>query len=131
MDIVTHIWITNATGPACTLSLRFHRDRQDHPRSPTLASLYYTCSAGGCVPAGTLADLMSDHIYFAGDPAQDSARRHLERVLTQPQPRRWPLLAAIFAGGTAFTLWRVRQNRRKKANADGADPTSQEPRRNG
>ena len=77
------------------------------------------------------ADLMSDHIYFAGDPAQDSARRHLERVLTQPQPRRWPLLAAIFAGGTAFTLWRVRQNRRKKANADGADPTSQEPRRNG
>jgi hypothetical protein len=74
---------------------------------------------------------MSDHIYFAGDPAQDSARRHLERVLTQPQPRRWPLLAAIFAGGTAFTLWRVRQNRRKKANADGAGPTSQEPRRNG
>jgi hypothetical protein len=73
---------------------------------------------------------MSDHIYFGGDPAQDSARRHLERVLTQPQPRRWPLLAAIFAGGTAFTLWRVRQNRRKKANGDGPGPTSPEPRRN-
>jgi len=73
---------------------------------------------------------MSDHIYFAGDPAQDSARRHLERVLRQPQPRRWPLLAAIFAGGTAFTLWRVRQNRRKKANDDGPSPTSPEPRRN-
>ena len=76
------------------------------------------------------SDLMSDHIYFAGDPAQDSARRHLERVLSQPQPRRWPLLAAIFAGGTAFTLWRVRQNRRKRANGDGPSPTSQDPRRN-
>ena len=60
---------------------------------------------------------MSD-IYFSGDPAQDSARRHLERVLAQPQPRRWPFLAALFAGGTAFTLWRVRQNRRNKANGD-------------
>jgi hypothetical protein len=70
---------------------------------------------------------MSDQIYFSGDPAQDSARRHLERVLRQPQPRRWPLLAAIFAGGTAFTLWRLRQNRRKRANGD--EPDRKEPRR--
>jgi hypothetical protein len=61
---------------------------------------------------------MSDHIYFSGDPAQDSARRHLERVLSQPQRRRWSFLAALFAGGTALTLWRVRQNRRNKANGD-------------
>ena len=61
---------------------------------------------------------MSDHIYFAGDPAQDSARRHLERVLKEPQPRRWPILAAIFAGGTAFTLWRLRQNRQSKVNGE-------------
>jgi hypothetical protein len=71
-------------------------------------------------PLGDFAGHMSDHIYFAGDPAQDSARRHLERVLREPQPRRWPILAAIFAGGTAFTLWRVRQNRRKRANGDEA-----------
>jgi hypothetical protein len=70
---------------------------------------------------------MSDQIYFSGDPAQDSARRHLERVLRQPQPRRWPLLAAIFAGGTAFTLWRLRQNRRKRTNGD--EPDRKEPRR--
>ena len=67
---------------------------------------------------------MSD-IYFSGDPAQDSARRHLERVLAQPQSRRWPFLAALFAGGTAFTLWRVRQNRRNKANGD--QPAQKEP----
>jgi len=63
---------------------------------------------------------MSDHIYFSGDPAHDSARRHLERVLSEPQRKRWPLLAALFAGGTAFTLWRVRQNRRAKSNGDQA-----------
>ena len=61
---------------------------------------------------------MSDHIHFSGDPAQDSARRHMERVLAQPQPRKWQLLAALFAGGTAFTLWRVRKRRRDRT-ADG------------
>jgi len=65
---------------------------------------------------------MSDHIYFSGDPAHDSARRHLERVLSDPQPKRWPMLAALFAGGTALTLWRVRQNRRAKSNG-GDTPT--------
>jgi hypothetical protein len=64
---------------------------------------------------------MSDHIYFAGDPAQDSARRHLERVLSQPQSKRWPLLAALFAGGAAFTLWKLRQNRRNKTNSDESE----------
>ena len=29
---------------------------------------------------------MSDHIYFSGDPAHDSARRHLERVLWNRNP---------------------------------------------
>src|SRR6478736_4859945 len=130
MDIVTYIWTLKAGAATCSVSLRLDRDRPGHPRSPTLAALYYTCSTRVGRPVPYFADLMSDHIYFAGDPAQDSARRHLERVLRQPQPRRWPLLAAIFAGGTAFTLWRVRQNRRKKANGDGPGPTSPEPRRN-
>jgi len=70
---------------------------------------------------------MSDHIYFSGDPAHDSARRHLERVLSEPQPRRWPLLTALFAGGTAFTLWRIRQNRRNKTNGDQAPPRTRRP----
>jgi hypothetical protein len=96
---------------------------------PDISRLVLHLFDAGERPVPNFADLMSDHIYFAGDPAQDSARRHLERVLRQPQPRRWPLLAAIFAGGTAFTLWRVRQNRRKKANDEGPGPTSPEPRR--
>ena len=70
---------------------------------------------------------MSDRIYFSGDPAQDSARRHLERVLAQPQQKRWPLMAALFAGGTAFTLWRMRQNRRDKATGDETEPKGTAP----
>ncbi len=61
---------------------------------------------------------MSDQIYFSGDPSQDSARRHMERVLAQPQTRRWQFLAALFAGGTAFTLWRVRKRRRDRPTDD-------------
>ena len=71
---------------------------------------------------------MSDHIYFSGDPAQDSARRHLERVLTQPQPRRWQFLAALFAGGTALTLWRVRKRRRDRAAGDDPEQTRSKAR---
>ena len=73
---------------------------------------------------------MSDNIYFSGDSSQDSARRHLERVLKQPQTRRWPLLAALFAGGTAFTLWRVRQRRRNNGGRGGAtEPAQKTPRK--
>jgi len=70
---------------------------------------------------------MSDHIYFSGDPAQDSARRHLERVLAEPQPRRWPVLAALFASGTAFTLWRMRKSR-TRGNGDQPGGEPQPPR---
>jgi hypothetical protein len=71
---------------------------------------------------------MSDHIYFSGDPAQDSARRHLERVLSEPQTRRWPILAALFASGTAFTVWRMRKNRRNRANGTESGAEPQPPR---
>jgi hypothetical protein len=67
---------------------------------------------------------MSDHIYFAGDPAEDSARRHLERVLKQPQRRRWSFFAALFAGGTALTVWRVRNNRRNATTEPATPPVS-------
>jgi len=49
---------------------------------------------------------MSDQIYFEGDPATDSARRHLQRVL-QEAPRRRPWLVALVAGGAAWGIWRV------------------------
>lgn len=42
-------------------------------------------------------------LYFDGDPATDSARRHLERVLKEETPRRrWPWVAA---GVAAFATW--------------------------
>jgi hypothetical protein len=66
---------------------------------------------------------MSDEIYFAGDPATDSARRHLERVLKEPERRRWPWYMAVFAGGTAFALWRF-QKRRRNGDDSGEEGKS-------
>lgn len=45
-------------------------------------------------------------VYFEGDPATDSARRHMERVLEgREKPSRWPwMLAALGSGGVWF-LW--------------------------
>ena len=68
---------------------------------------------------------MADDLYFDGDPAEDSRRRHLERVIKGGPPRRrWPWVMAILAGG-AWTAWRMThpknnndQNDRRKA--DGA-----------
>lgn len=59
---------------------------------------------------------MSDNLYFAGDPATDSARRHLERVLKeeprqqQRPPRLWPWVA-ILASGTLWSAWRLLRRR--------------------
>jgi hypothetical protein len=47
-----------------------------------------------------------DDYYFDGDPAVDSTRRHLERVLEGRQSRRWPWVVAALAGGAAFAFWR-------------------------
>jgi hypothetical protein len=59
---------------------------------------------------------MTDIVHFEGDPATDSARRHLERVLTNPEPsRRWPwMLAALGSGGAWFMWRRSRSAARKK-----------------
>jgi hypothetical protein len=55
-----------------------------------------------------------DHYYFAGDPATDSPRRHLERVLSDPAPRRkWPWVLGLLAGGGTWTFWRLFRHRRE------------------
>jgi hypothetical protein len=47
-----------------------------------------------------------DYLYFEGDPATDSARRHLERVLKEPErPRRWPWVLGSVAAVAAWYLW--------------------------
>jgi len=49
-----------------------------------------------------------ESVYFEGDPATESSRRHMERVLRgEPGPRKWPWLLAAVAGGGLFALWRA------------------------
>ena len=55
---------------------------------------------------------MSDEIHFAGDPATESAQRHLERVLKSQPRRRWPWGSGdVPAGGTAFRVSQPQQRR--------------------
>jgi hypothetical protein len=49
---------------------------------------------------------MSENYYFEGDPATDSARRHLERVLKNDKPRRrWPWVLTVIVGASAWYFW--------------------------
>jgi hypothetical protein len=60
-----------------------------------------------------------DYVYFDGDPATDSARRHLERVLKEPNRRRRRLwVAAPLAGLAAWYFW----PRRPAGEAPAATP---------
>jgi hypothetical protein len=54
---------------------------------------------------------MGDGYHFEGDPATESTRRHMERVLSGEPRRRWPWIVGMFVGGTAFAFWRVRKAR--------------------
>jgi hypothetical protein len=60
--------------------------------------------------------------YFEGDPATDSTRRRLERVLKEESRPRWPWLAALAAGGTAYLWWQVRKRRRNGGSAEPGNP---------
>jgi hypothetical protein len=67
---------------------------------------------------------VSDSVYFEGDPETDSARRHLERVLSgrQPARRKWPWMVAALGGGGLWLLWHSgRAAARSKTDA-GAGP---------
>lgn len=49
---------------------------------------------------------LESSVHFDGDPAVDSRRRHLERLLEGRPRKRW-WIAAIFAGAGAWALWRL------------------------
>ena len=56
--------------------------------------------------------MMSESPYFEGDPATESARRHMERVLKEPErPRRWPAIVAVIVGAAAWYFWPRRAGR--------------------
>jgi hypothetical protein len=76
--------------------------------SPLVHSLNWLEEVNAKVPAGKWHRIMADNVHFDGDPATDSARRHLERVLKEPESRRrrWPWLAAsITAVAAAWYFW--------------------------
>ena len=65
---------------------------------------------------------MTDDLYFDGDPAEDSNRRRLERVIKGGPPRRrWPWVMAILAGG-AWTAWRMTHPKSPQADAGQSLP---------
>lgn len=74
---------------------------------------------------------MSGEVHFDGDPATDSARRHMERVLKGEPARKWPWLLAALGGGGLFMLWRIggaaAHGRTTTPQADGtATPATRE-----
>jgi hypothetical protein len=62
---------------------------------------------------------MDDYVHFDGDPAVDSQRRHLERVIKgYPPRRRWPWIVAAMAGGGLWAAWRTVQRRQSGPSGD-------------
>jgi len=66
-------------------------------------------------------------VYFDGDPAVDSSRRHMERVLKGEPRRRWPWLVAAIGGGGLFALWRMGEQLRIDRARSEAEPPAQPP----
>ena len=65
---------------------------------------------------------MDGGLYFEGDPATDSARRHMERVLKGEKPRRWPwLLAALGSAGLLF-VWQSGRDAQRTRDGSSTEP---------
>ena len=72
---------------------------------------------------------MNDSVYFEGDPATDSARRRMERLLKGQQATpRWPWVLAALGGGGLWMMFRwgraAAQDRGTAASPNNSDVTS-------
>ena len=67
-------------------------------------------------------------VYFDGDPAVDSSRRHMERVLKGEPRRKWPWLVAAIGGGGLWALWRMAEQVRTEKERSEAEPLAQPPK---
>jgi hypothetical protein len=70
---------------------------------------------------------MSGDLHFDGDPATDSARRHMERVLKGEPTRKWPWIVAALGGGGLWMLFRVGGDVARTRTAPSDDAGSQTP----
>ena len=68
------------------------------------------------------------NVYFDGDPAVDSSRRHMERVLKGEPRRKWPWLVAAVGGGGLFALWRMGEQLRIEKQRSAVEPPAQPPK---
>ena len=71
---------------------------------------------------------MNDSVYFDGDPATDSARRHMERVLKGEPARRWPWVLAALGSGGVWMLWRAGRTAASTKEASAHGPESGGPK---
>ncbi len=67
-----------------------------------------------------------DDLHFEGDPATDSTRRRLERLMKEESRPRWHWVAALAAGGTAFLFWQARRRRRNGNGREEKQTTSRD-----
>lgn len=67
---------------------------------------------------------MSGDLHFDGDPATDSARRHMERVLKGEPARKWPWIMAALGSGGLWMLFRMGGDaaRSRRGGAEGTEP---------
>ena len=68
---------------------------------------------------------MGDH-YFDGDPALDSKRRHMERVLKgEGSRKKWPLVLMALGGGGLWAIWKTAaEGRSREAAGTTGTPSS-------
>ena len=70
---------------------------------------------------------MSGDLHFDGDPATDSARRHMERVLKGEPTRKWPWIVAALGGGGLWMLFRMGGDAARTRTAADAGTESTTP----
>ena len=71
---------------------------------------------------------MNEGLHFDGDPATESARRHMERVLKNPEATsRWPWVVAALGSGSVWLLWRWGRARARTREASAQESSAPAP----
>lgn len=72
---------------------------------------------------------MNGGVYFDGDPATDSARRHMERVLKGEPTRKWPWVLAALGSGAVWMMYRLGRTAAANRPASGppGEPSAKTP----